>query len=369
MGAYSIAVLAGDGIGPEVIAETVKVLDAAIAATPGLKLSYTDYEVGAALYRRTGVAMPAEVFEACKQADAILFGAVGLPDVRLPDGTEAHGEVMFKLRFDLDLYAGIRPIKLYRGVPGALAAGKPIDYVIMRENVEGLYASRFGGCLLRGEVATDTIIITRTGTRKIVDYAFRIASRRHGRPGDGRRVVTCVDKANVLRSYAFFRRIYDEVAAGYPEIARDYAYVDAMTAWQVLYPDQYDVVVAENMFGDIISDLGAGTVGGLGMAPSADVGDRWGLFQPSHGTAPTIAGKGIANPIATILSGRMMLEWLAERHADEAAAAAARRIEDAVAYVLAQGKHLTQDLGGSARTAEVGDAVASAVAAGRAVPV
>ena len=369
MGVYSIAVLAGDGIGPEVMAEAIKVLDAAVLATPGLRLSYTEYEVGAALYKRTGVAMPPEVFEACTKADAIFLGAVGLPDVRLPDGTEAQGEVMFKLRFGLDLYAGIRPIKLYAGVAGALRSGKPIDYVIMRENVEGLYASRFGGCILRDEVATDTIIVTRTGTRRIVEYAFRMARRRNGRPCDGRRVVTCVDKSNVLRSYAFFRRIFDEVAEEYPDIARDYAYVDAMTAWQVLYPDHYDVVVAENMFGDIISDLGAATVGGLGMAPSADVGDHHGLFQPAHGTAPDIAGKGIANPIATILSARMMLEWLADRHSDNTAAAAARRIEDAVAYVLTQGKVLSQDLGGSARTWEVGEAIADAVAAGKAVTV
>jgi len=362
MGSYSIAVLPGDGIGPEVIGETVKVLRAVQESTPGLKLGFREYEAGARLWLRTGVALPDDVFEACKQADAILLGAFGLPDVRLPDGTEAHGEAMFKLRFQLDLYAGVRPIKLYPGVKGALAAGKPIDYVIVRENCEGLYASRGGGCLLRGEVATDTLIITREGTRKVTSYAFELARKRNGRPSDGKKIVTCVDKSNVLRSYAFFRRVYDEVAAEYPEIGRDYAYVDAMTAWQVLWPEQYDVVVAENMFGDIISDLAAATVGGMGMAPSADVGDRWGLFQPSHGTAPTIAGKGIANPIATILSGRMMLEWLAERHGDEAAAQAAAKIERAVEGLLGEGKVRTPDLGGTSSTAQVGDAIAAAVA-------
>mgnify|MGYP005852663987 CR=1 FL=1 len=361
MGRYAIAVLPGDGIGPEVIAEAVKVLRAVQESTPGLKLDFTDYEAGARLWLRTSVALPDEVFEACQQADAILLGAFGLPDVRLPDGTEAHGEAMFRLRFQLDLYAGVRPIKLYPGVKGALRSEKPIDYVIVRENCEGLYASRGGGCLLRGEVATDTLIVTRNGTRKVASYAFKLARKRSGRPSDGKKVVTCVDKSNVLRSYAFFRKVYDEVAAEYPEIGRDYAYVDAMTAWQVLWPEQYDVVVAENMFGDIISDLAAATVGGMGMAPSADVGDCWGLFQPSHGTAPTIAGKGIANPIATILSGRLMLEWLAERNADSAAAQAAEKIERATEKLLAEGKVLTPDLGGSASTSQVADAIAAAV--------
>ena len=362
MGRYSIAVLPGDGIGPEVVREALKVLGAVQESTPGLKLDFAQYEVGAGLWLRTGVALPDEVFVACQQADAILLGACGLPSVRLPDGTEAHGEVMFRLRFQLDLYAGVRPIKLYPGVRGALRSSQPIDYVIVRENCEGLYASRGGGCLLRGEVATDTLIVTRVGTRKVASYAFKLAQKRAGRPTDGKRLVTCVDKSNVLRSYAFFRQVYDEVAGEYPEIGRDYAYVDAMTAWQVLWPEQYDVVVAENMFGDIISDLGAATVGGLGMAPSADVGDRWGLFQPSHGTAPTIAGQGIANPIATILSARMMLEWLAQRHADAEAARAAEKMEKAVSDLLAQGKVLTSDLGGSASTSQVGDAVAEAVA-------
>jgi len=361
MGTYQIAVLPGDGVGPEVVREGLNVLRSAMAVTPGLRLEFAEYEAGAELYRRTGVALPAEVFAACQAADAIFFGAVGHPDVRLPDGTEAHGEVMFKLRFDLDLYAGLRPIKLYPGVESALRRAKAIDYVIVRENVEGLYAARGGGNLLRGEVATDTIIITRKGTERIVDYAFRLARKRHGRASDGRKMVTCCDKANVLRSYAYFRRVYDEVAARYPDVGRDYAYVDAMTLWQVLAPEQYDVVVAENMFGDIISDLAAGTVGGMGMAPSGDIGDEHAVFQPSHGTAPTIAGQGIANPIATILSGALMLDWLGERHGDAAAVEAGRRVEAAVERVLAEGRTRPRDLGGSASTGRVDEAVCRAV--------
>lgn len=365
MGSYDIAVLPGDGIGPEVVAAARQVLDRAIARTPGLHLNYQEYPAGAELYLRTGVALPPETFEACKTADAMLYGAMGLPDALLPDGTEVHGEVMFKLRFDLDLYAGIRPIKLYPGIPGPLRnPGRGIDYVVIRENCEGLYTSRGGGTLLRNEVSTDTLVVTRVGTTKVVNAAFKLAQQRNGRLLDGKKVVTCCDKANVLRSYAFFRRVFNDVAEGYLEIGRDYAYVDAMTLYQVLRPDAYDVIVAENMFGDIISDLGAATVGGLGMAPSGDVGDKHGLFQPTHGTAPDIAGKGIANPIATILSGRMMLDWLAERNHDEAAARAAAMIERAVEQVLAEGKVRTPDIGGTSSTGEMTHAVCAAVSGG-----
>ncbi|MGH7268233.1 MAG: isocitrate/isopropylmalate family dehydrogenase, partial [Candidatus Rokuibacteriota bacterium] len=171
----------------------------------------------------------------------------------------------------------------------------------------------------------------------------------------------CVDKANVLKSYAFFRRVFDEVAADYPEIEVEHAYIDAMTAYVVQVPARYDVVVTENMFGDILSDLAAATVGGLGLAPSGDTGDHHGLFQPSHGTAPDIAGKGIANPLATVLSAGLMLEWLGRRHGDEDAGAAARRIEGAVAAVLQAGRPLTPDVGGEAGTTAVGDAIVAAL--------
>ena len=361
MGNYSIAVLPGDGIGPEVILAGLEVVREAVSRYPELRLDFAGYEAGAELYRRTGVALPPEVYGACESADAIFFGAVGHPDIRLPDGTEVHGEVMFKLRFGLDLYAGLRPVRLYPGVESALRKADAIDYVIVRESVEGLYAARGGGNLLYDEVATDTMIITRKGTERVVDYAFRLAERRKGRPSDGRRMVTCCDKSNVLRSYAFFRRVYDEVAARHPDVARDYAYVDAMTLWQVLAPGNYDVIVAENMFGDIISDLAAGTIGGMGMAPSGDIGDQHAVFQPSHGTAPTIAGLGIANPLATILSGAMMLDWLGERHGDATAVEAGRRIDRAVEIVLAEGRARPRDLGGQDSTGAVAEAVCRAL--------
>jgi 3-isopropylmalate dehydrogenase len=349
---YVIAVLAGDGIGLEVMQEALKILRA--VSGDGLTLTFEDVEVGAALYERTGEDLPHEAFDLCTRADAILFGAAGLPDVRFPDGTEIAPQVT--LRFRLELYAGVRPIRLYPGVPSplGLSPGRTIDYVIFRENTEGLFASRGGGAQVGAEVAADTLIVTRKGTERIARRAFEAAMAR------GRRV-TCVDKSNVFRSYLFFRQVVQEAAVRFPQATLDFAYVDAMAMYLVQKPWAYDVVVVENQFGDILSDLGAATVGGLGMAPSGDVGDRWALFQPSHGTAPDIAGKGIANPIAMILSAAMMLDWLHERHGDPAAGRAAHRIDAAVARVLAAGTPRTPDLGGRSTTTDVGDAVASAL--------
>ncbi|HRX79858.1 MAG TPA: isocitrate/isopropylmalate family dehydrogenase, partial [Pirellulaceae bacterium] len=236
-----------------------------------------------------------------------------------------------------------------------------IDLVILRENLEGLFASFGGGCLLNDHVATDTIIITREGTERIVDFAFQLARKRNGRPLDGRKSVTCVDKANVFRSFAFFRKIFFEQAAKYSDIAADATYVDAMSLFLVQNPAAYDVLVMENQFGDILSDLGAGIVGGLGMGPSAEIGNDHALFQPSHGSAPQLTGKNVANPIATILSAAMMLEWLSDRHQDPSAARAASRIEEAVSQVLAEGQVRTPDIGGTSSTSDVAEAVATAI--------
>jgi 3-isopropylmalate dehydrogenase len=264
----------------------------------------------------------------------------------------------------LDLYAGVRPIKRYAGIPSVLAGDPPIDYVIMRENTEGLCASEAGGARVGDYVAVDNLVLTRPGTERIVRWAFKLAQQRRGAPSDGAHRVTCVDKANIFQSMAFFRQIFYEVARDFPDIQAEHAYVDAMTMYMVQRPLRYDVMVSENMFGDIISDLGAGTVGGLGVAPSGDIGDTYGLFQPSHGTAPDIAGRGIANPIAQILSARMMLEWLAETKRDPQCAQAAQAIERAVEKTLIDRRNHTADIGGTARTAAVGDAVARAITAG-----
>jgi len=359
MATYKIAVIPGDGVGSEIMAEALKVLLALEKPFPNLRFAFSEHPIGAACYQQTGTDLPDATMAACRENDAVLFGSAGDPDVRFPDGTEIAPQLT--LRFVLDLYAGIRPIKKFAGVPALLANDPPIDYVIMRENTEGLYASRGAGVRVGDEVAVDNMVITKKGTERIVKRAFDVAQQRNGAPLDGVRRVTCVDKANVLKSQAFFRQIYDEVAEGYPDTARDYAYVDAFTVYQVRKPEFYDVVVSENMFGDIISDLAAGTIGGLGLAPSADVGDKYGVFQPSHGTAPDIAGQNVVNPIAQILSAGMMLTWLGERNGDDDAKNAAVAIDDAVGRVLKSKSAHTGDLGGKAKTTEVGDAVASEI--------
>jgi 3-isopropylmalate dehydrogenase len=357
---YRIARIGGDGIGPEVIAEAVRVLEA--AQTDGVRFSFEEAEVGAELYRRTGEDLPRETVDLCRIVDAILFGAAGLPDIRHADGTELTPQV--SLRMILDLYAGMRPVKLYPGVPSPLRLppDRRIDYVILRENTEGLFASLGGGSKVGEELAVDTLVITRKGTERVVRRAFETArARGRGAPADGVKRVTCVDKANVFRSYAFFRQVFQETACAYTDVRTDFAYVDAMSMYVVQVPWRYDVVVLENMFGDILSDLGAATVGGLGLAPSGDVGDRHALFQPCHGSAPDIAGRGVANPIAAILSAAMMCRWLGLQHHDPAAARAADRIEAAVARALADPRTHTCDIGGAASTRAAADAVLGAL--------
>lgn len=358
---FNIANLAGDGVGPEVLKEGVKVLRAAEKAVGGFELDFQDYAVGANNYLKTGTALSEEVFQECKKADAIFMGAIGIPGVVDSHGTEVTGHVMFKIRFDLELFAGVRPIKLYPGVRSGLTDKTAIDFVVLRENCEGLFASYGGGTYTVDEVATDTMVITRKGSERLFDYAFGLAMNRNGRLLDGKKMVTCGAKWNVFRSFAFFKKIFDEIADKYEgRVLRDYAIIDALTLWMVQQPENFDVIVTENMFGDIISDMAAGFIGGMGMAPSGDIGHKHAMFQPSHGTAPTIAGKGIANPTATILSGKMMLDWLGEQHKNASAKAAASLIEKAVEETMKQGIKTT-DIGGVSSTIAFGDSVAQAV--------
>ncbi|MEQ1825669.1 MAG: isocitrate/isopropylmalate dehydrogenase family protein [Pirellula sp.] len=360
MSNYSIVALPGDGIGPECMDATVCVLDALQEHCKDVSLTIRCHEAGAGHYRKHGIAIPDSVLADCLKADAVLLAAIGLPDVRKPDGTEVQPDMMMGLRRALGLYAAVRPVKLYPGVNSPLnTAGAGIDMIILRENLEGLFASFGGGCQLNDIVATDTLVITRQGTERIVDFAFRLAQKRKGRPIDGKRKVTCVDKANVFRSFAFFRKIFYEIASRYPSIEADAVYVDAMSLHMVTCPSQWDVLVMENQFGDILSDLGAAIVGGLGMAPSAEIGNDHGMFQPSHGTAPQLAGLNVANPIATILSSAMMLEWLADRHNDPTARNAAELIETTVAKCLAEGSIRTAEQGGTASTIEVARTIAN----------
>lgn len=360
--AYRVVTLPGDGIGPEVMAATVRVIEAALQRVPGVAIEFQPRPAGAAHYRQTGVALPDETLRDCLAADAVLLSAIGLPDVRKPDNTEIQPDVMIALRRALGLYAAVRPIRLYPGVSSPLKeTSQGIDFVILRENLEGLFASYGGGCLVGDVVATDTVVITRQGTEQIVDYAFRLARKRNGRLRDGKRLVTCVDKANIFRSLAFFRKVFYEVAARYADIEAEAVYVDAMSLYMVQRPADFDVCVMENQFGDILSDLGAGLVGGLGLAPSAEVGEKHGLFQPSHGSAPTLAGKDLANPLAMILSGAMMFDWLADRTGDAATRETGVLIERAVERVLAEGRCLTADLGGTAGTKAAAEAVMAAI--------
>ena len=325
--------------------------------TDGLSLEFTLHEAGASYFQQAGEVLPDRVMADCLDADAVFLAALGLPDVRYPDGTEVQPDMMMRLRRDMGLYAAVRPIRLYSGVPTPLKNESEIDFVIVRENLEGLFASFGGGSKVGDEVATDTMVITRSGTERVAEFAFRLAQRRKGRPLDGQQRVTCVDKANVFRSLAFFRKVFFNVAERHRDIGAEAVYVDAMSLYMVQRPGAFDVVVTENLFGDILSDLGAGLVGGLGMAPSAEVGDEHAMFQPSHGSAPDIAGNGIANPIATILSAAMMLDWLGDRHKDSSASQAGISMEQAVATVLATGSVLSKDLGGNANTHDLGRAV------------
>ncbi len=362
MNRYRIAGLPGDGIGPECFDAALIVLRA-VEKLYQLELEIRPYSAGAKHFREHGVALPDAVLQECLLADAVLLAAIGLPDVRRSDGTEVQPEMMMGLRRALGLYAAVRPVKLYPGVTSPLnTANEGIDLVILRENLEGLFASFDGGCILNDSVASDTLMITREGTQRVVDFAFRLSQSRQGRPSDGRRRVTCVDKANVFRSFAFFRKVFFEVAERYPAIESDAVYVDAMSLYMVTSPSQWDVLVMENQFGDILSDLGAGIVGGLGLAPSAEIGDKHALFQPSHGSAPQLAGKNVANPLATILSASMMLRYLGERHSDRKADEAGLAIESAVTQLLAEQSIRTADLGGSSSTMEVAQAVVAILA-------
>ena len=360
---YKLVVLPGDGVSREVIPEAVKALNAAQETVKGLNLEFLEFEFGFEYYTRTKEPWSQEAYSACKESDAILYGAVGLPGV---EGLEHIVYMHRMLRQDLDLYANVRPVKLRDGVTCPLAGKKPgdIDLVVVRENTEDLYAP-IRGSLTRGdteEVAIDVKIVTRKGAERVIKYAFQLCMNRgRGAPMDGKFRVTCVDKSTVLKSCNLFRKVYNEVAENYPDVERDYALIDAWTQWAIRRPEYFNVIVTTNMFGDVITDMVAPFQGGLGLTPSAEVGDKYGVFRPVHGTAPRYYGKSVVNPIATILSANMLMEWLAQKHNDDSAKEAAGLIEHAVDSTLKDGKILTYDLGGSSKTYEVGDEIAKKI--------
>lgn len=363
---FNIAVLAGDGIGPEVMEPCLSLLNQAVDAIGGIRLSYDYVQAGADYYRHTGVSISEEALGAAADADAILLAAMGLPDIRYPDGTEIAPQL--ELREKLGLYAGVRPIRTIPGLAPVLADPRAatLDIVLIRESTEGLFAARGNTELEDDKTARDTMVITRSVCEKLFDFSLRLGDKRQ-KEGKSGGLVTCVDKANVLGALAFFRKIFDERAASYPSVMAGHAYVDAVGLNLVKQPWVYDVLVTENMFGDILSDVGAALMGGMGFAPSADIGDTHAVFQPCHGSAPDIAGQGKANPTAMILSCAMMLEWLGEQHECPAAAGAGALMRNAVDQAYSSGGLKPFEIGGAAGTTEIADAVGDALAGHRKV--
>jgi len=329
---YWIVVLPGDGIGREIVDAALDVLETVQTLYGRFSLIYEYHQAGAQCFRETGAAITPEALKAFQRTDSTLKGPVGLPDVRRPDGTEA-GLLGGELRVRFDLYANVRPIRLFPNVDGPLGNRDPdrIDYVIVRENCEGLYLSRGKG-ITTAQAATDTLLMTAQGCERISRFAFNLArNKKRGAPQDGRKRVTLVDKSNVLKSFAFFRNIFLKTAQDFPDIETGCLYVDAAAAALVNRPEHFQVIVTENMFGDILSDLGGATVGGLGMCPGANIGDKLSYFEPIHGSAPDIAGRNLANPTSQILAAGMMLRHLGETEA-------AALLEDSVWELYAQNR-------------------------------
>jgi 3-isopropylmalate dehydrogenase len=348
-----VALLPGDGIGPEVVAEAVRVLGAIESRVGGVAFSFEEFSAGAGEYLKSGDPLPEPVFERLREFDAILLGAMGLPAVRWPSGVEMTPQL--DLRERLDLYCGLRPVYLYHPADSPLKdrpAGS-IDFLIVRESTEGLFSSRLQTPDPAADFAQDRMLITRAGAERVIRAAFRQSLLR-------RKHLTLIDKANVLPSMAFFRKVFDRIAPEFPEVETERTYIDAAALYFVGRPERFDVVVTENMFGDILSDLAAGLVGGMGMAPSADVGDRYAVFQPAHGSAPDIAGQGIANPAAAILSAAMMLDWLDRPETLQGAA----MIRAAVRTVFSGRGARTRDMGGSLSTSEMTASILAALPSG-----
>jgi len=326
-----IALIRGDGVGIDVADATIEVVTQACALSGAPDLVYDEIRAGAGYYAETGRDIEVDGEDRAGAADAIFLGAIGLPSIRYEDGTEISPHLRLRDRFGL--YAGIRPIKAYPNAPQRLADPRAagIDMVILRESTEGLFysaAAHKRSQVIGDTEVRDTLRITRATTEKLHDFAFKLARKRKARGKPGR--VTCVDKANVFTSMAFFRKIFDEIKPKYPDIEAGYNYVDAQALDLVRRPWDFDVMVMENMFGDILSDLGGGLVGGMGMAACAEIGDANGLFQPAHGSAPDIMGQDKANPLAAILSGALMLDYLAERSGDKRYSDAAALIDASV---------------------------------------
>jgi 3-isopropylmalate dehydrogenase len=356
---FKIAVLPGDGIGVEVMEVCLDILRHVQAKVGGFSLVTETLPCGAGHYLEAGTDLPDETFRKAQDADAVLLGAMGLPDIRRADGTEINPQLDFRIEFEL--FAGVRPVKGLPGIPAALTDPRAadIDMVVIREQTEGLFIDIRADKAQNDQEVADRCLITRPGTERVVDFAFNLARRRKQEGGMGK--VTCVDKANVLSSMAFFRKVFDERAAQNAEIDADHSYIDITAHNLVRRPWDYDVMVMENLFGDIVSDLTAALIGGMGVAPSADLGAKHGVFQPCHGTAPDIAGQGIANPTAMLLSAALMLDWLGETHDHAMCKEAARLLEGAVKQGYASGRIHPAEFGGSGGTESIAATVKSLI--------
>ena len=341
---HRIAVIPGDGAGPEVVAEARKAVDAL-----GLEVEWTELPWGSAYFHETGAMMPADALDVARTFDAVLLGAVGDPSI--PDHVTLWG-LLLPLRQGLDLWANIRPARLLEGVPSPLAGAPAVDMLFVRENTEGEY-SGVGGRAHTGlahEVGIETAVFTREGVRRVVEHAFELAEGRSKR-------LTSATKSNASRyGYVLWDEVVEEVGAEHPDVTVDRALVDALAARMVSNPLSLDVVVASNLFGDVLTDIAAVLQGGMGMAASASIAPGSGttaIFEPVHGSAPDIAGKGLANPFGAIWSASLMLDHLGETEA-------AARLMRAIEAVCKDGPR-TRDIGGAASTSEVGDAVAANV--------
>ena len=322
---YTIAVVPGDGIGTEVMDATISVLNEL-----DIEFNYIYAEAGDACLEKTGSALPQETLDIVRDADACLFGAAG----------ETAADVIVKLRQEMKMFANLRPVKAY---PNTNSLSEDIDFMIVRENTEGLYIADKEEFTKDG--ATAKRVITREAEERIIDYAFNYAK------DNGKSKVTGVHKANVLKkSDGLFKEIFYEVGERYPDIEKEDFYVDATAMYLITQPESFEVIVTTNLFGDILSDEGAGLVGGLGLIPSANIGNDGALFEPVHGSAPDIAGKGIANPIAMMLSAVMMLRYLGESES-------AQKLDNVILKLLTEAKVLTGDLGGNATTNDVANEI------------
>ncbi len=353
MRSYKIALIPGDGIGQEVIPAGMQILDAVARGDGGFTLQTDSFPWSCQYYLQHGVMMPPDGMETLRRYDAIYFGAVGLP-ASVPDHVSLWGLIL-PIRKSFDQYVNMRPVRLLPGIPGHLRTkgSKDIDMVIIRENTEGEYSGA-GGRVHVGtphEVALQTTIFTRMGVERIMRYAFDLARMR-------RKKVTSATKSNAMQhAMVFWDEVFSAVAKDYPDVQTEKWHVDALAARFITHPQTLDVVVGSNFFGDILSDLGGALMGSLGMPASANINPERrfpSMFEPVHGSAPDIMGKGIANPIAAIWAGAMMLAFLGEE-------GAARRVRDAVEKVTADGRVLTPDLGGTAHTDEVTAAILAQV--------